>query len=323
VGRRWVRSGAVTVALASLALSASGCASGSSGNAGADDVDGAPVVAAAITRPGGELPDGFTVPPGTVLLGAVQRTGIRSTLNGEPVPERGWNALLLVNGDPYDVLEDVRAQAAHNGMPASLMPTGCTTYPDVVECRVDAHSPGFVQHPARGAGLSALVTRGPGGSSRPPMSHLRLSYSEVQPSEARKPVAAPPAVDRTEPVRLFPDDWPAPLQPGDRFGSISGETWVVEDGTRLVGPPSYTAVCATGGFDAVFEVTGDAERVVERYARQFAHAGFSGVRAPFGDDVPGTGPSARYTQPGGGEVSAVTVDGSGGRRFLWLSRCND
>jgi hypothetical protein len=311
------------VAVVVLALGAAGCASESGGNAGSDSVDGAPVVASAVTRPGGELPDGFTVPPGTVLLGAVERTGIRSMVNGEPVPERGWRALLLVHGDLYRVLDDVRAQAARSGMPASLMPTGCTTYPGVLECRVDAHSPGFVEHPARGAGLSALVTRGPGGAGRPPTSHLLLSYSEVQPATARKPLDAPPAIDRTEPVPPFPDHWPALLQPGDRFGSISGESWVVEDGTRLVGPPSYTAVCATGGFDAVFEVTGDAEHVVDRYARQFAHAGFSGVRAPFGDDVPGTGPSARYTQPGGGEVSAVTVAGAGGHRFLWLSRCND
>jgi hypothetical protein len=47
------------------------------------------------------------------------------------------------------------------------------------------------------------------------------------------------------------------------------------------------------------------------------------VRSPFRDDVPGTGPSARSTQSGAGEVSAVTVEGADGRRFLWLTRSND
>jgi hypothetical protein len=103
---------------------------------------------------------------------------------------------------------------------------------------------------------------------------------------------------------------------------VQGERFRFEPGARLVGPPSSIG-SVTGGFEMVLEVTGDPQRVVDGYRAQFERAGFSPVRSPFGDDVSGTGPSARMTQSGGGEVSAVTVDGADGRRFLWLARAND
>jgi hypothetical protein len=320
VGRTWSR---IVGAVAGVALVA-GCASGGGGGSDAvSTLGGAPVVTDATTAAGGRLPDGFSVPDGTVLLGAVEPTGPTRSVNGVIVPERGWRALLLVTGDPYDVLDEIRAQAARTGMPGSLMPRcEANTHLRWFECEVDAYSPGFFEDPARGAGFFARLTRGPGNAELGPMSHLLLSFSEIQPATPRQPEEPPAPMDRTEPVPPFPVDWPPPLQPGDPFGTIRMETWLIEEGTRLVGPPSYTAVCATGGFDAVFEVTGDAKRVVDGYARQFEARSFGPVRGDWDVDLPG-GPSASFTGPGAGEVSARTVDGPGGRTYLWLSRCND
>jgi hypothetical protein len=188
---------------------------------------------------------------------------------------------------------------------------------------VSAHSPGNSEYPVRGARVSAELVRSTSESGRPPISHLVLAYSEVEPATPREPEPAPAPLPRTVRMPPFPDAWPPLAGPGDPIpSSVGGERFVFEPGARLVGPPSSIG-SVTGGFEMVLELTGDPQRVVDAYRTQFEHAGFTPVRAPFGDDAPGTGPSARYTQSGGGEVSAITVTGDDGHRFLWLTRAND
>jgi hypothetical protein len=310
VGRWRVRVGVVVVGLITVA----GCASESGANAGSETIEGAPVVMSAITRPGGELPDGFTVPPGTVMLGPVMPTGVQTVFNRVPVPERGWDAVFLVTGNPYDVLDHVRADAARAGMPASLMQSSCHTNPttETFECGFGAHSPGNFEYPKRGAGMGATITRRAGTSNLPPVSHLVLTYSRVEGTPTPPSVPAPPPMERTAKPPPFPRDWPALLHPGDPI--FRGSDIEVERGTRMVGPP----IAAFRGTDAVFEVVGDPEPVVDGYRKQLEHADFFPVRPPFSDPVPGTGPTTRMYQEGDGSAEAVTIPGPSGTTYLRL-----
>jgi hypothetical protein len=296
-------------------LVAAGCTGDSGANAGSGTIAGAPVVMSAVTRPGGELPDEFTVPPGTVLLGRVLPTGVKTVFNQVPVPERGWEATFLVTGDPYAVLDHVRADAARAGMPASLNLASCDTNPTakVFECSINAHSAGYFEYPKRGAGVGATLTRRAGTPKQPPESHLVLTYSKVEGTPTPGPAPAPPPMERTEKPPPFPDHWPALLQPGDPV--FRGSDIEVERGTRMVGPP----IAAFRGTDAVFEVLGDPQRVVDRYAKQLERADFAPVRPPFSDPVPGTGPSVRMYEIGDGTGEAITVPGRGGKTYLYLS----
>jgi hypothetical protein len=304
------------VAAVVLAFVASGCTSESGGRAGDTTIQGAPVVASAITRPGGKLPDGFTVPPGTVMLGPVMPTGVQTVFNGVPVPERGWQATLLVTGDPYDVLDHARREAARAGMPASLiLPSSCNTDPttETFECGFDAHSPGNFEYPKRGASLGASITRRAGTAKLPPVSHLVLRYSRVEGTPNPAPAPTPPPMERTMKPPPFPDHWPALLQPGDP--TSRGSDIKIERGTRMVGPP----IAAFRGTAAVFEVVGDPQVVIDRYTKQLEHADFFPVRPPFSDPVPGTGPSVRMYAIGDGTGEAITVPGKGRTTYLHFS----
>jgi alkanesulfonate monooxygenase SsuD/methylene tetrahydromethanopterin reductase-like flavin-dependent oxidoreductase (luciferase family) len=78
------------------------------------------------------------------------------------------------------------------------------------------------------------------------------------------------------------------------------------------------STAAFRGTDAVFEVVGDPEPVVDGYRKQLEHADFFPVRPPFSDPVPGTGPTTRMYQEGDGSAEAVTIPGPSGTTYLRL-----
>lgn len=295
------------------------------------NIDGAPVVRGATHGPGTKLPDGFTVAPGSVLIGAVLPTGVRETINGVPSPERGWEALFLVTGDPDKVIAHYRADAARAGI-ASTPGARCESgQPVGFMCGFSDSSPGYLAPSTSrtGAMVEMQLVRHSSQPGVPPASHLLLGFSRVidgAPLTAQPP---PPPTVATASAPPFPSGWPELLKVGDaipsKLGLVEqGKHIVIESGTRLVAPLAPVALCATGGFVAVFEVTGDVGMVVDGYARQFKALSFDdNPRARSFDAEVATGPAARFYESGGGDLDAQTIRQPGHPTYLWLSRCND
>lgn len=290
------RGSAVAAVLVVVALAA--C----SGGSGEHSINGVPVLPGATEGAGTALPNGFTVAPGSVLLGSVLPIRTVQTFTGAPVPEHGWVAVFLVPGDPYRVIDHYRAAAARAGIPSS---GACRTneYVGTFECEVSGSSSGYLGNPRTGASFSVHFERRGDKPGVSPASHLLLSYFAVDSTAPMDPVAAPVLIVRDEPPPPFPTDWPALLDEGDRiptpelWSPVKERRLVVEQGTRLVAPLAPFNVCVTGGFVGVFEVNDDPQRVVEGYARQFKAMGFSPQRRTSATKA---GPSANYTQSGRG-----------------------
>jgi hypothetical protein len=319
-GEKWRGRAAGLVA---LVVTVGACGSGTGG---VSEVEGVPVVPDAIAPARAGIGDGFTVAPGAALLGRPAPTGTRSTLNGVPVRERGWFAVLLVTGDPYRVLDHYFAEAAQAGIrPPSPSAEICTDDRVVgFECRVSIASDGASERPPTGASLELVLARHDARRGEPPASHLLLRYSRVIDDNPRPaPLRAPAPVDGP-PAPPLPARWPALLRGGNPIPPAitllgSGRSLVVEPGSELVAPLAPFAFCLTGGFAGVFAVTEPAA-VVAGYERQFQEAGFD--RNTFGD-VPVSAPAARFTVPGGGDLAAETVAEPGQPTYVLLTRCND
>jgi hypothetical protein len=297
-----------------------------------ESVRGAPVLMEGLAGPGSPLPDGFTVAPGSYLVGPVLRTGTRVWFKGTPVPEEGWSALFLVDGDPYEVFDHYRAAAARAGVATGFNAPYQVCGGNEVsgfECRDSGgFSYAWDRPPDPGPNISMYLERHAANEHLPPASHLLLNFSRVlDPAGATAATPADPPGETTgPPAPPFPTDWPALWSPGDPIGAnlsilADRKTLVVEPGTRLLAPPAPFTFCATGGFGAVFEVTGDPAAVVAGYDRQFRDAGFqrstkAGMALP-------AGPAALYYASGGGELEARTISTPNGPTYLRLWRCND
>src|SRR4051812_20925048 len=321
VGRARVRIGAVLlVAILAAACSESGSSTASSA---------APTLPDATSGAGTKLPDGFTVAPGSVLLGPVLRTSALDQVGGVPIPEHGWRAVFLVSGDPYQVLDHVRADAARVGIRSE--PVTCTTYPDpgTFRCEGGGASGNSFGTPRSGARFIVTFERHRARKGVPPASHLLLGYSRIDSTAPATPVPAPTPSAPTEKAPPFPADWPALLEVGDRIPApalsspINNRKLVVEPGMRAVGPIVPFNACGTGGFVGVFEVTGDPRRVIDGYARQFGAIDFYPQRDVWAVNEAEPGPSALYYGNGEGTLEAQTIERPDEPTYLQVAHCND
>jgi hypothetical protein len=305
-----------------------GCSAGGSSSEEVGSLEGAPVVRGATGDAGTELGDGFTVAPGSVLLGAPFPDTSHASVGGIPVPEHGWTALFLVTGDPYVVLDHYSEQAARIGVPIknpdaefSVCTFNSAAWLECGRSGIDDRI--FSKQPA-GRGLYLDFARTSRDHPGPQAaSHLLMTFWDASghalpawPAPAGATGPAPPP---------FPHDWPDLLEPGDHISAndaIADRPLVIEDGTRMVAPLAPFNTCVTGGFVAIFEVFGDPETVVRGYVRQFEAAGFEGDVARYDDDDASL-IDGRGGQSGAGNYRARAVLRDGRRTYLELSRCND
>lgn len=253
------------------------------------------VMAEATAGPGTTLAEGLEVADGSVLLGSTFPAADRSGRNG------GFEALVLLTGDPVAVFNDYVEQARALGM--SPAPGGCFGNPQRIHC-INA-----LADSRDGESLLVVLVRGP-GAGYGPVSHVALRYlppgtPDLSTAEPRPvppttplpvvslpagPVARPPATDIAVAVRPTGSE-PVPLV----------------DGTELVGPPGPCG-CAAVGWSAVLRVTGDPRQAVEDWAAALGAPG-AAIEATAVGGRKVLQASLGLVGAGGTELRAVTEDG--------------
>jgi hypothetical protein len=202
----------------------------------------------------GDLTTGLPIAPGSVLIGP--------TFPDVGDHPGGFEALLLVVGNPVAVYNDYLDDAAGLGMRAGTG-GGCLYGFGSTTCARR------VIDPADGEALSVYVQRRPveGGW----VSHAALHYEPpgtVAPEDAGTvatptPTSVPPVLTLPKQVPRWSDRaWSTLLAPnGPKLETVSG--------TQVVGPPGVCP-CGVSGWSAVLQVADDrpVDAVIDAYARQ-------------------------------------------------------
>lgn len=279
--------------------------------------DSSPAATRALRPSGTELGPDFVVPEGTRLIGT-RFPGLQ---------DGSWEALLLLDDDPRDVLLDLARQAQASRLDIGTWNntgSACSVHAEtLLECDLIAVG----ESPARSYsfGLRWGVDAGAHYrhvlvQSEPRLYGVDVPDEDLTTNPPQRPRVALPSA---------PNDVDAWTQPS--IGDLVAQTprWfertVVERerGAALIAMPG-PAWCLTGGYTAVLELDhgADARDVVTRYAEQFEAFGFEGSTG--GGTFEGRDYlAARYSAAGGGELEAVATASDDGQEVLWLSRCND
>ncbi len=285
--------------------------SGRSQESGLPDspADPIPTSAEDMAVAGSPIANGFSVPAGSVLAGGPLAFITALSDGGAPTPDGGWEAHLVVPGDPRAVLGDLRRQARAVGLDVRPAMDSAVEVPQsfcrrdgaVYECFAAGGS-----EPFDGRYLTIEVHRRPRDGDIGPESYALVTYSDSEqqaigleqflalgPADAPLGPAPPPV----------PLDWSALPATGQPFavGYHGGELdpLILEDGSRLIVPTTLGTIlgCTNRSFAALLAVEGDGREVVEAYAQQVS----SGPGRTADSSLPGPGP--------------VTVDGPRGSRI--------
>jgi hypothetical protein len=283
----------VLVAVSVGVLTLAGCADAPSEAA-------APAPSPPPLRTSGPLADGFEIEPGSGLVGTV------FPLGSPTGSADGWQAVLRVDGDAERVFDGYVRQAeelghamnsgeccraerqwcSRDGKPGPF-PVSCTAYthpPDVVSLALSLR--GFVDGDGQG------------------YVHVRADRVGT----------------RAAPLPPVPDGEVAPGTDVEVAPGLTFEPEIpvrVVEGSALISEP-LPPECATGGYVAVLQVTGELPPVLRGYEEQFRTVGFGNVEGLIGnDDVLRLATEAA----GGGTLSAVAVVGD--PSYVLLERCND
>jgi hypothetical protein len=269
-----------------------------------------PVIPSAAGPPGTSLGDGFTVVEGTTLIGDPIPIGVAVVYRGQPIVEEGWTATSIVTGgDPIGIIDAYMRQAEQAGL-VEQPGTGCTPESDLTICSAFARS----SDPAEPRSLSATFVLG--RREDVVSDHVIVRFSTADHYWEHGQVGR--AGDRDLPI---PASTPSPpLQSvGEPLGT-AGETThavVVQEGSRLAGPPRLNLDDTTGGIVAILEVTGDPRSVLQSYLDHMAELGLD-VSAPevleIGDAVVTT---THPSEAGGDHFTFTLVERPG--RPAWLA----
>lgn len=271
----------------------------------------------AFPGPGSVMFDGFVVPQGLRVFGAVFPSPWETYR--EIAPESSWHAAFLVDGDPRVAVDDFLDQAVAQGLQVR---SDCTLQPGGVGCMADARRmvDGYEQEQ-----ISFSVRR---DAER---QESYISYVRWPPAlypEDRSPWGQ----DQTDrwtpaaPLEFPPEEVsfgsPAAGEPlADEQHSYGGPSIVVAEGSQVVGPVLLD-LCATGGFDALVHIPGDIEPVLADYTAQFAAWDWEEPDVERetiqGVDVIRMG----IYESGGGNLSFEAVVGDDGS-WATIERCND
>jgi hypothetical protein len=239
-----------------MTLAAAGCGGSSSGT-GSVSTTAAPPTAPEGAPPGTPLGDGFAVVPGTALVGDPIPIGVSVYVSGEPVIDEGWVATSTIEGgDPLDIIDAYLAQAEQAGL--TERGRSCALEQGVAECTGSARSPDRVEPRS----MSVTVVRGRSEDVVSDHVVVRYSTAEVFWQFDAGQHGGGPVIEFPDP----PDRLPLP-DVGESIGT-GGETSrsvLVQEGSRLAGPPRRNLDDVTGGIAAILEVTGDPREVLQAY----------------------------------------------------------
>lgn len=227
----------------------------------------------------------------------------------------GFTSLLLVTGNPVDVLEQYLRQAAHLGLPLVASDTDLCRVtapeggPDHVMCHAASPIDLGDRDPPDTRRLFISLYWGAPSDERYPASHLTITYVEGD-EPARGTV---PHIEISFPSIKVPK--PTPLaRVGQTVGTkMSRSGFKVLDGSKLVASPLVT----DSGEDAILRVHGDPGSVWESYLDTVGQCSAS-------DEVSVDGERVRYALCGGGGASSdlrmiTTREGT----WLWLNWVDD
>lgn len=259
---------------------------------------------------GSELGDEFVVPAGSRLMGA--------RFPGRK-PE-SWSALLLVDGDPVEVMEDLVAQSVDADLATTTtnnVGRACRVHVDsLLECSLYAtgaappRTYGFELRWGLEAGATyshVFVRRDPHEFPLPEFVDLGAGRPGVDLPAGPRAVDSWEPPEAGQPVAVIPD-W---------FAEAPVE---LEAGSIVIGPPGHST-CGTGGYTAVLRLDNEADLddVMARYGQQLEDFGVGGTTTGTFEGEPFV--AARYGSAGGGELE-VTAIGEG-PTLLMVFRCND
>ncbi len=222
-----------------------------------------PVSAPDSFGPGQAIAAGFTVPPGTLLVGGSVATGSHATGPSGPVADHGWTALLEVTGDPLPVMAALIAQAHRAGI--TLAPSEYPA-PDGQSVDTGAYcSMGDTFYGCAAAGAATgrsfaiVIRRQAGHGSVPPSSFARLTYEAGAGPVTTPTTLGPPGSPPGPAPPPVPAGWSSLTAVGHRFGdgySPDIEPLVLLGGSRLLAPITPDD-CANAGWSAVLAVDGN------------------------------------------------------------------
>jgi hypothetical protein len=269
------------------------------GNAGPGNL---PTVAAGLHGAGTVLRDGFSVVPGTWLLGAVM-PGVQGLYQAQQVT--GWNAVLIVDDDPLGALQSYLEQAKTAGLTELVAMKGIPNGPCVGESTPlrNGESPRYVDVSRVGGRADrvtcALMARRPAAEGAPDIAYFELymgkpydcneqcqqsyasdieiSVSHAQPGtdslfahEGQRP--APPDL-RTLVMPTLPAPAGALRLPhtGERIGVDQAffDALELQPGSTVIAPGGPLNSGGTGNYSVFLEITEDPRAVLEAYGSAF------------------------------------------------------
>ncbi|MCU1352054.1 MAG: hypothetical protein JWM05_1263 [Acidimicrobiales bacterium] len=308
------------IAVACMFLAGASCTDSSSRpSVRVERVHGVPLLVGATSGPGTALGNGFKVVPGSRLLGDPVSV-YRSEEADGPDQDRGWRAMLVVTGDPREVLAGYAEQSRLVGVPVPTVL--CYTDPPVTNCQGSSVSS------TRTRQVSLDYSRSVGSTVRRPVSQLTLQYGDFvgglklppgnysQGGDPRKADLPLPSIAWPRLARAAeayePDARSAAQRTQDDRPALR-----VPKGARLVGP---AGLAGTSGSVAVLRVDGDADEVLAGTLKEM------GAEIHF-PDVPSATPTSRLDGRAtivrshwsdGDSYSVTLVKRSGRPTWLWI-----
>ncbi len=255
--------------------------------------------------PGTPLGDGFSVVEGTRLLGTPIPFG-PTGLDGEQrlYENAGWTANLVVTGgDPDRIVGTYLEQAAEVGIDLQTEPS-CVADAEMTYCGGAAWATDGTD--TREARVTLL--RGEQGGLV--SDHVILWYSEPGVVGQRIEDPRPQRDPSPPPVPPPPSPSMPPLpdtgEPIGTAGEVNAEV-LVQEGSRLAGPPRLHLNDATGGIVAVLELTGDPQDVFSSYLDHLADLDIGGTDAGVERRVDDARVTTAYTGNYGGDYFVLTM----------------
>ncbi|MDQ1520992.1 MAG: hypothetical protein QOI55_2065 [Actinomycetota bacterium] len=227
-------------------------------------IAGIPVLRNATSPAGTALGNGLRVPPASVLVGSVVPLENADSSRGRPDSERGWQAWMLVTGDPRVALRSLSAQAHAIGI--ELNGTQCAPPSSTaVGCRFD----GERKANGRTRWIDVTVQRGLASPHNQSFSQIVVEFHDV-PSDGAPHVLASHAVVPAFP--RLPRRWPDLGAPGDVLMPTSKKVNLkVEEGSHQAAPLfAGPGTVSAGSVTAILAVDGEPKEVITAYSRQVA-----------------------------------------------------
>lgn len=280
-GARWRQTGGVRgrwlVGVIGAAVVLFGCASGDGSSAKdaastrTEVIDSVPFLDGASSGAGTTLRDGIRVVDGSrVLAGPIPQEYFDQP--GDQDLDTGWTALAVITGDVRQVLDSYAAQATKLGL--NVPTVECVNPPLAHAGAVPLTSCTATSQSADGKLVFRLDdTQSQGLPGFMPVSHVWITVKHLTKPFPYPEPGAGIGTPVADPGRGSTLPWPSTLPGvGDRFepGTDTTPGFVVQPGTRLVGPPGVPAMAADVDTPvAVLRVDGNVSRVVDGFRKQF------------------------------------------------------